>query len=85
MCEKEKQIAVGDVVKSCSGRTRGKLFVVVAANDKYVFLSDGQSWPISRPKKKNRKHVEGLGLRVERIGNEEIRRVLLSIVRGGNA
>jgi len=79
-----RNISVGDVVKSVSGRTKGRFFVVVAENDRYVFLSDGENWPIGKSKKKNRKHVEGVGLKVERISDEEIRRFLRDLSRGGN-
>jgi len=48
------------------------------------FLSDGENWPIGKSKKKNRKHVEGVGLKVERISDEEIRRFLRDLSRGGN-
>jgi ribosomal protein L14E/L6E/L27E len=79
-----RDISVGDVVKSVSGRTKGRLFVVVAENHRYVFLSDGEKWPIEKSKKKSRKHVEGVGLKVERISDEEIRRFLRDLSRGGN-
>ncbi|HPU69950.1 MAG TPA: KOW domain-containing RNA-binding protein [Coprothermobacter proteolyticus] len=79
-----RNISVGDVVKSLSGRTKGRYFVVIAENDRYVFLSDGEKWTIGKSKKKNRKHVEGVGLKVERISDEEIKRFLRDLSRGGN-
>jgi ribosomal protein L14E/L6E/L27E len=77
-------ISVGDVVKSVSGRTKGQLFVVVAENARFVFLVDGEKWPLSKPKKKNRKHVRGVGARLQTFNDEEIRRFLREFSRGGN-
>jgi len=47
-----RNISVGDVVKSVSGRTKGRFFVVVAENDRYVFLSDGENGLLGSPKKR---------------------------------
>lgn len=46
-----------DVVLSLSGRDRGKLFLVVGVEDEYVFLADGKTRRIEKPKKKKRKHA----------------------------
>jgi ribosomal protein L14E/L6E/L27E len=77
-------ISVGDVVKSVSGRTKDHLFVVVADNERFAFLSDGKRWPVSRPKKKNKKHIKSMGVRVETLSDERIQFFLRELSRGGN-
>ena len=49
---------IGQVVFSKSGRDKGRAFVVLAVEDEYVFLADGQLRPLNRPKKKKAKHTQ---------------------------
>ncbi len=49
----------GQLVRSLAGRDKGKHYLVLSELDqKYVFLVDGQSRPISRPKRKNKAHLQ---------------------------
>ena len=40
-----------------AGHDRGTLYLVLEENEKSVLLADGKLRKLSRPKKKNRKHV----------------------------
>ena len=48
---------VGRVVCSLSGRDKGYFMVIVKEEEKYFCLCDGKERPLSRPKRKNKKHV----------------------------
>ena len=50
----------GRLVKSLSGRDKGYILAVVAADEKTVFVCDGKERPLSKPKKKNIRHIEVL-------------------------
>ncbi len=54
----------GTVVRSSAGRDKDKLLAVVGGSEKSVLLCDGKERPIDRPKSKNIRHVEPLGLSV---------------------
>lgn len=59
MSEKIKQ---GAVVYSLKGRDAGAYYVCVAeADDKFVFVCDGKTHRLNRPKKKNIKHLKHTG------------------------
>ena len=49
---------IGTVVFSKRGRDKGRLFLVIASDNEYVFLSDGALRPLCRPKKKKIKHIQ---------------------------
>ncbi len=49
---------IGDVVLSKAGKEKGQLFVIVALDDKYAYLSDGKRLKTYKPKKKSFKHIQ---------------------------
>ncbi len=49
---------VGQLVKSLAGRDKGKHYLVIGFDGRYMLLSDGQNRPINQPKKKNAKHLQ---------------------------
>ena len=53
---------IGTVVRSRTGRTRGKLFAVVGfvmkGTKEFVLVCDGSNRPLSRPKLKSADHLE---------------------------
>lgn len=51
---------VSDIVRSVNGRDRGRCFLVIAAEEPFVYLSDGRTRRVEKPKKKKCKHVEFL-------------------------
>ena len=54
----------GTVVKSLAGRDKGKLLAVMQSENGSVLVCDGKERPIDRPKSKNIRHIECVGLSV---------------------
>jgi ribosomal protein L14E/L6E/L27E len=53
------ELRPGQLVRSLAGRDKGKHYLVLRELDPvYVLLTDGRSRPVSRPKKKNRAHLQ---------------------------
>ena len=48
----------GMLAVSKAGRDRGSLYVIIEEAGEYVYLADGRHRTISRPKRKNRKHIQ---------------------------
>ena len=51
-------VTVGDLVVSRAGRDKGRPFVVLRAEEGFVYLVDGDLRRLSKPKKKKRMHVK---------------------------
>ena len=74
----------GMLAWSRAGHDKDTLYVVVKTEGEYVYLSDGRLKPVEHPKKKKIRHIqivrqipeELLGLNIETIKNEEIRKVI---------
>jgi len=47
----------GMVVRATAGRDEGLFFAVTEADGEYVFIADGKTRKVGRPKKKNVKHI----------------------------
>lgn len=54
-------INTGDVVMSISGHDRGVIYIVLSADDKFANVADGRLKTLSKPKKKNIRHINRLG------------------------
>ncbi|MBQ8230992.1 MAG: KOW domain-containing RNA-binding protein [Lachnospiraceae bacterium] len=48
----------GKFAISRAGHDKGNVYVVVAADDKYVYLADGRLKTLAAPKKKNIRHIQ---------------------------
>ena len=48
---------IGRIACSLKGHDRGELYLVLQADEAFVYVSDGRLKPADDPKKKNRKHV----------------------------
>lgn len=48
----------GLLARSKQGHDKGELFLVIREEDPYVFLADGKSRTLEKPKKKKKKHVQ---------------------------
>ena len=48
----------GTIIKSLAGHDKNEYFVLINSDDKFVYIADGKSRTLERPKKKNRKHVQ---------------------------
>lgn len=55
----------GQFVTSRAGHDRGTLYVIVAEEDEFVYLSDGRLKSPEKPKKKRRKHIQPVNACVE--------------------
>lgn len=48
----------GQFVTSRAGHDKGTLYVIVAEEEGFVYLSDGRRKEPGKPKKKNRRHIQ---------------------------
>ena len=68
----------GLVVKASAGRDKDRFFVVTAVDDKFVYIADGKTRPLERPKKKNPLHLKATNTTAEDADtNRKVRRFLL--------
>ena len=58
----QKEINIGDLVKSLAGRDRNEIFLVTKVCGKFVYVADGKTRKVYSPKKKNIKHLERLNV-----------------------
>lgn len=54
----EEKLKIGDIVLSKAGRDQGRHFVVVAVDEIFAQLCDGDLRKVDRPKKKKMKHLK---------------------------
>ena len=47
----------GSIVKSTYGREKGEIFIITNKIGNYVYLTNGKSRLLEKPKKKNIKHI----------------------------
>lgn len=87
--ESTKDISIAQIVKSKSGRDKGRLFIVYdILDDNYLLLVDGDVRRLAKPKKKKIKHlsvynevIEPLKEKIlikEKFNNAYIRKLLAS-------
>ncbi len=69
---------VGTLAKSKAGHDKGHVYVIVKADETYVYLADGCVRTLDKPKKKKQKHVQLIGMKHELSGidNVGIKRIL---------
>ena len=48
----------GCLVQSLAGHDRGGLFIIIREDGDYVYLADGRTRSVSKPKRKKKKHVQ---------------------------
>ena len=53
------EIKVGSIVRSKAGRDKGDFFIVLAMDDNYVYMANGDLRKVDQPKKKKLKHLQG--------------------------
>ena len=66
------EVDKSSLVVSKAGRDQGQLFFVIDADEQYVYLADGKSRRLEKPKRKKRKHIEQIPRTESRIA-EKIR------------
>lgn len=52
------EYTVGQVVYSKSGHDKGQTFLVLSVSGEYLFLVDGKTRTLEKPKRKKKKHVQ---------------------------
>ncbi len=72
------EIVKGSLVRACAGRDKGSLFVAVGVSGGFVYICDGKSRPLERPKRKNPKHISPMHVTVDTDGltNKKLRRLI---------
>ena len=78
---------VGDIVLSGMGRDSGRHFIIMEAEENYVYICDGDFHKVDKPKKKKWKHIKATGATSEyvtdkiaegsKVTNTELRRAIL--------
>ena len=66
------EVDKSSLVVSKAGRDQGQLFYVIDADEQYVYLADGKSRRLEKPKRKKRKHIAQIPRTESRIA-EKIR------------
>lgn len=49
---------IGQIVYATKGRDAGKYFIIIDMDDKFVYIVDGKTRRLEKPKKKNKSHVK---------------------------
>ena len=83
------EVDKSSLVVSKAGRDQGQLFYVIDADEQFVYLADGKSRRLEKPKRKKRKHVQQVPRTESRIAekirngekvlNSELRKELASL------
>ena len=66
------EVDKSSLIVSKAGRDKGQLFYVIDTDEQYVYLADGKSRKLEKPKRKKRKHVKQVPRTESRIA-EKIR------------
>lgn len=68
----------GSVVIADAGRDSGGYFAVTDSDEKYCFIADGKSRKLSKPKRKNIKHIRATDSMIDLndITDKKLRRML---------
>ena len=66
------EVDKSSLIVSKAGRDKGQLCYVIDTDEQYVYLADGKSRKLEKPKRKKRKHVEQVPRTESRIA-EKIR------------
>jgi len=78
---------IGWMASSKAGHDKGKVYIIIEETEEYVYLSDGETRPLEKPKKKKVKHIQPIKkminkeltekiLAKETVTNEEIKRAI---------
>lgn len=77
---------VGQIVKSKAGRDKDRYFIIIEAQDEYVYVVDGDLRKLEKPKAKKKKHMQPVNVVVQelkeqmdqgyKVSNADIRKAL---------
>jgi len=75
------EICKGSLVYSRAGRDKGNLFLVLRAEGEYVYLADGDTRRVEKPKRKKLKHINKTNtvceMDFDNVTNSDVRKALL--------
>lgn len=57
----------GYLAKSKAGHDKGEIFLIIREEGEYVYLMDGKSRTMEKPKKKKKKHLQPISYRNDAI------------------
>ena len=60
---------IGEFAKSKAGHDKEEIFIIINKEEEYVYLVDGKSRILDKPKKKKIKHIQPTGLHTDLINN----------------
>ena len=52
------QLEPGMLARSKAGHDKNCIYVIICVKDEYVYLADGKTRTVCRPKKKKQKHIQ---------------------------
>mgnify|MGYP002530181303 CR=1 FL=1 len=52
---------IGTIIKSIAGHDQNNFFVILNVENEYVYLVDGKTRTLNKPKKKKLKHIQVVG------------------------
>ena len=52
------ELKIGTIAKNKAGREKGKIYIIIAMDDQYAYVVDGDQRGIENPKRKNPKHLQ---------------------------
>lgn len=64
------EITTGALVKTLAGHDKDNFFFILREEGEYVYLVDGKHRTLSRPKRKNKKHVEAAACKEDSPGKK---------------
>ena len=62
----------GMLAKSKAGHDKGHLYVITDVDETYVYLVDGKTKSIQKPKKKKLKHIQVIYKKYEIVGKDDV-------------
>ena len=71
-------ITPGSMVMACAGRDKNSFFVATEIHDGFVFIANGKSRKLEKPKRKNIKHISPTNtvIELEGLTNKKLRRLI---------
>lgn len=64
---------------SLAGHDKGRVYYITEEDDIYIYLCDGDLRPLSKPKKKKKRHVRLIKTRKNPLTDSEIRKYIKEI------
>lgn len=63
----------GMLAKSLAGHDKNKIYVITELDENCVYLADGELRPLSKPKKKKKKHVQLIRKQYDTEGADDVK------------